>query len=102
MQDIYNTVTRTYEYFSVPNLNDYYEVFVYGRIGEIVAQMHITRTLPYDSRTFFLSSNYNGTIQVHVDFDNNRIGIQTVEINGWTFNQVCIRHIVGISKYTAS
>lgn len=102
MGNLYNTTLKTYEYFSVPNLNDYYEVFVYGKIGEIVAQMHITRTFPYDARTLFLSSNYNGTIQVYVDFRNNRIGVQTVALNGWTYEQVCIQHIVGISKYTAS
>lgn len=95
---MYNSKLNVYEYFSVPNLSQYYEVAVYGYIGECVCQMRINKSLPYESRNAFISVNYNGTIQIYADFANNKIAIKTINLNGWDYSQVHIVHIVGLSK----
>lgn len=99
-KNICNTKTKTYEYTTIPGLSEYQEVDVYYRIGD--CQVSTVRVNRNGNTSFafsaYSSATYNGCIFVHVDFENNRIGIQTYIIAGWGYEFLSVTRVTGILK----
>ena len=96
--EMYNTATSTLEYFSIPNLIDYEEVMVYAVLGEVPQWLHLSRQINADGASVYAGSNWNATIILNADFNNNRIGMKTVVLTGWSLSQVRIQFVVGVIK----
>lgn len=98
--NICNDTTGTYQYTSIPNLNEYQEIDVYYRIGNLedsVVRVNCNGKTSFVFSTYS-SDKYNGCIFVHVDFSNNRIGIKTYIIAGWEYTYLSITRVTGILK----
>lgn len=91
-----NTVLNAMEYLNVPTLNQYQEIKVYVTVGDNAFSTTINKA--FSNREDFVnysSANYNGELGVYADFDNNRIGIATFAMTGWTFANMYISRVLG-------
>lgn len=97
----YNTVAGTYEYISIPTLNQYQEVEVWLYVGDAEVQPYrVNRSFPNaitKTGVYYRgSSSYDGKIKVHVDFTSNRIGVYTYFNAGWALSDMGILKILGL------
>lgn len=95
----YNTAANTWEYVSVSDLNKYQEVGFWVRVGDQLQEFVRVNRADVKDLWFsgYANASYNATLQVKVDFANNRIGVSTYRITGWGYSTVNISGVVGLA-----
>lgn len=95
---LYNTKTGEYEYLSIPELNQYQEVEVWIYIGDAILQPFRVNRAYSNAITASgsYSTTYAGKISVHIDFENNRIGVYTYYNIGWNLNNMGVKRLLGL------
>lgn len=96
-----NTALGTYEYVSVPNMNNYKEIGFWARVGDRYWNFIRVNRSAMDKELIFsgyANANYNAVLKVKVDFSNNRIGVNTPTLVGWPYSVIYVSDVVGLAK----
>lgn len=93
----YNSADATWEYVSIPNLNLYQEIEFSVIIGDVVSQNVICNRNCRKAFRFrgMYTTSYHATLDVMVDFANNRIGVYTKIKAGWSYPYIYISDVYG-------
>lgn len=96
----YNTVSDSYEYISIPSLNQYNLIAVRVQVGDAARQLLlIHRNIDeYAIITGNAGEKYHAVFSVYADFKNNKLGMKTSALVGWTYSNVFLLQVFGLAK----
>ncbi len=90
----------SWNYKAISGLSNYDTIYVKFIVGESEYPLYIYRVEESQNFTFtsFAGTNYYSSGSLNVDWTNNRIGVKTNRVVGWSENSTWFSHVVGISK----